>query len=243
MKLLPEPDVSKVRTYRKLRIIPYTKDGCFYASCKGKNLKRLKLMISKDDDSLTYDLNQNGSWELFPLQLGNGSYKISLYENVRASLYENVGSIKLSVKLSDPNNPFLLPNQYVLYSEKSPEVKIAESLQVAGDQKATYRHICTYVRDNFAYDFIKAATVKSGVLPDLEGLLQKKMGICQDLSALTVAMLRSQDIPSKLVIGKADQQRHAWVETNLDGKTARFDPTAQLNAIAKVKKYEMERVY
>jgi transglutaminase-like putative cysteine protease len=41
--------------------------------------------------------------------------------------------------------------------------------------------------------------------------LTKKSGICLDLAALVVALLRIMGIPAKLTIGMADRQYHAWV--------------------------------
>ena len=42
-------------------------------------------------------------------------------------------------------------------------------------------------------------------------VLQAKKGICFDYAALMTAMLRSQGIPSKLVVGYAGTTYHAWI--------------------------------
>ena len=107
--------------------------------------------------------------------------------------------------------------------------------------------ICTpYAKDLpiFSYDFIKSVTVKSGQLPDIEYCWEKKMGICQDLSAMTCAMLRSQGVPARLIIGTLGSGTpHAWVLAVVDGEDTFFDPTAELNATNKTDTYTTERWY
>jgi transglutaminase/protease-like cytokinesis protein 3 len=61
------------------------------------------------------------------------------------------------------------------------------------------------------YDSKLAATVKSGYLPDLDQVLDKKTGICFDYAALMTGMLRSQGVPCKLVVGYAGTAYHAWI--------------------------------
>ena len=60
-----------------------------------KTSKRLKLQISTADAKLNYDLNSDGEYEVFPLQLGNGKYQVSLFENVTGKKYAKEGSVKL----------------------------------------------------------------------------------------------------------------------------------------------------
>ena len=91
--------------------------------------------------------------------------------------------------------------------------------------------------------YIKAATVKPGTLPDIDTTYEKKMGVCQDLSALMICMLRTQGIPAKLMIGYADKNYHAWVVTLIEDKQIFFDPTAAVNGISKPSKYSLERFY
>lgn len=64
---------------------------------------------------------------------------------------------------------------------------------------------------NLSYDYIKAQNVKSGYLPALDKVLEKKKGICFDYAALMTGMLRSQGIPCKLVVGYAGSAYHAWI--------------------------------
>ena len=60
-----------------------------------------------------------------------------------------------------------------------------------------------YVVNNFSYDYDKAKTVKSGYVPNPDSILSSKKGICLDYASVMVSMLRSQDVPTKLVVGYA----------------------------------------
>ena len=68
-----------------------------------------------------------------------------------------------------------------------------------------------YVIGNITYDYDLAATVTSGYLPNLDSVLAGGKGICFDYAALMTGMLRSQGVPTKLVIGYAGEVYHAWI--------------------------------
>ncbi|MBR6028592.1 MAG: transglutaminase domain-containing protein [Clostridia bacterium] len=238
-------DPGRLKQDGKLKVdVNHTSDGYFLASLTGKSKKKMKLRVALGKETLTYDLNGNATFEVFPFQLGNGKYTISLYENVSGKKYTSAGTITVNVKLSSPDVCFLYPNQYVMYTAKSDAVKqatkLCDDMKKDGD---VYKKICSYMSTSFVYDFIKAATIKAGQLPDLEGCFKTKRGVCQDLSAVMVCMLRSQGVPAKLMIGYADNGYHAWVIAIYNGKEYFFDPTAALSAISKVETYTAERCY
>ena len=217
-------------------------EGYFTAWTTG-SAKKLKLRVSRGQDTFTYDLNTEGRQEVFPLQLGSGGYEISLYENISGKKYAQAGVIGINAGFSREDVPFLYPNVYVNYGPDSPAVAKADELCADKSPKEAYNAICEYIKTEYMYDFIKAVTVSPGEMPDIQGTIDKKMGICQDLSALMVAMLRSQGIPSRLMIGYADANYHAWTSTNIDGEELFFDPTAEMNAIAMPSEYSLERYY
>jgi transglutaminase-like putative cysteine protease len=199
--------------------------------------------VTKGDETLTYDLNGEARFEIFPFQLGSGFYDISLYENVSGKKYAQAGNVALNVNLSREDVAFLYPNQYVNYNQLSAAVADAEKLCAGKSEKEIFDILCDYMRTSFVYDYIRAATVQAGALPDIDGSYKKKMGICQDLSAIFCCMMRTQGLPARLIIGYADKQYHAWTVTEIGGREYFFDPTAALNAISKVKDYSMERYY
>ena len=218
-------------------------DGYIRARLDRERHKRFKLQITKDgnDHTASYDMSNDGEFITIPLNLGDGYYTFRLYENVYGDRYAVCGYLKIRAELKDKDAPFLVPNVYVDYGEDL--VQLTNSICEGKIDKEIFNTICTYVKEHYAYDFIKAVTKKPGMLPDIKGTITKKMGVCQDLSALTVAMLRSQGLPSKLVIGYADKQYHAWTVSKVDGKEILFDPTVQLFAMKKPVKYTEERFY
>ncbi|MBR4234825.1 MAG: transglutaminase family protein [Clostridia bacterium] len=218
-------------------------EGYFMAGIRPNTARRYKLRVIKDGVTLTYDIKNDGTMEVFPLQLGNGNYKIALYENISGKSYSNAGSIHVNVRLSDENVPFLYPSQYVWYTEDSEIVDKADTLCENKTDEQAFDAVCRFMKNSFGYDFIKATTIKAGTMPDIDGCYAKKKGVCQDLAAITVGMLRSQGIPAKLMIGYADKSYHAWVSAIVDGKEEFFDPTAAIGALGKVKKYTVERFY
>ena len=74
-----------------------------------------------------------------------------------------------------------------------------------------------YVINNITYDYDLAATVPSGYLPDVDAVLTSGTGICFDYAAVMASMLRSQNIPCKLIVGYAGTVYHAWINVYIEG--------------------------
>lgn len=217
-----------------------------YIMAKGpETSKRLKLRIKFGEQTLDYDLNGDGEYEVIPLQLGSGKYTCTLYKNASGKKYAQEGRVTISANMADENSAFLYPNQYVNYTQDTPAVqKSAEICQGLTTQRECYDAIFNYITTSYAYDFVKMVTVKAGMMPDIDDCFEKHMGICQDLSALSVCMLRVQGIPAKLMIGTlGNGTYHAWVVAVVDGQEILFDPTAELSAVAKDQEYTIERFY
>lgn len=209
-----------------------------------ENKKRLKLRVTQGQYKLTYDLNTAGEYEVFPLQLGDGSYTVELFENVSGKKYAAEGKVTVSVKLDDPYAPFLGPNQYVHYTQDTEAVKTSYALcEGMTDDQEIFETIRAYIKANYMYDYVKAATVAGGTLPDIDGCYEKKMGICQDLAALAACMLRVQGVPTKLMVGYAGKMYHAWNSVVIDGEEVLYDPTLELSAIESGQTYTTERYY
>lgn len=210
----------------------------------GKTAKRLKLKVAKGDYSVMYDLEGKNEYQVLPLQFGNGKYRLTLYKQVSGSRYTEEGAVSFTADMENVNCAFLFPNAYINYTGENKAVKKAEEicLGLEGD-RARYDAITAYVKSAFVYDYVRAVTVKTDGLPDVDYCLNKGMGICQDLAATSVCMLRTQGIPAKLVIGDANGQYHAWVQATVEGKEVIFDPTAILQNMPKPIEYAVERWY
>ena len=234
---------NTVKQSEKLKLdASNTSEGYFMAKVSRTTSKRLKLRIEIGKTKLDYDLPGTGDYIVVPLQMGSGRYKVSLYENTSGKKYAAAGSVTLNVQLTREDGAFLYPNQYVNYNEATKAIAQADSLCEGKSNKDAFSAVCVYMK-SFGYDYVKAINIKPGMLPDIEGSWEKRMGVCQDLAAIMCCMLRTQGIPARLVIGYADKNYHAWTETTINGQDIFYDPTAALNAISKPKKYSVERFY
>lgn len=205
--------------------------------------KRLKVRVSKGEDSWNYDLNGDGNYEVFPLQAGDGKYKVLVMKQAKGTQYAQVSSISFSVKGNDEAEQFLGPNQYVWYTKDSKVVAKSEEICAGIESNLDkVKAVNSYMKTHFAYDFMLAMTVQKGYLPNVDEKLEKGSGICFDISAIIASMLRVQGIPTKLMIGHADQNYHAWNECTVDGQRVQLDATAALSGV-KVSKYTTERFY
>jgi transglutaminase-like putative cysteine protease len=188
--------------------------GYVMVKYEGDN-KKIKVRVTNtgsEDGPYTYDLDPDNGYEALPISLGDGDYEVAVYTNIEADKYAVAAQDTVSVKLEDEFLPFLRPSQYVNYTADSECVAKAAELAADGTSDlAVAEQIFLYVVDNVAYDYDKAETVQSGYLPDVDETLATGKGICFDYAALTTAMLRSQGIPSKLIVGYAGSAYHSWI--------------------------------
>ncbi len=189
--------------------VSYADSGYVMIQYNGSN-PGIKVQITRNT-TYTYDLNLRNGYEIYPFTEGNGSYSIKVFENISGNQYSQLMSQTIFVSLSNEFQPFLVPNQYVNFRSDSMAVVLAAQLAVGKNQLDTVNAVYQYVTSNITYDYAKAQSVRSGYLPDIDKTLQDKKGICFDYAALMAAMLRSQNIPTKLVIGYAGDVYHAWV--------------------------------
>ena len=192
-----------------------TSDGYIMIKCDNGTDKKKKVLIQGPSGvKYTYNLNKKGEFETFNFSDGNGKYNIGVYENVSGTKCSTLFTKTVDVQMEDPFAPFLCSNQYVNYTPESTTVKKAAALTAGTtDELKKVQAVYHYVINNVTYDTEKAQTVQSGYLPDVDEILETKKGICFDYAALMAAMLRSQNIPTKLVVGYTGTAYHAWIST------------------------------
>ncbi|MDO4552014.1 MAG: transglutaminase-like domain-containing protein [Bacillota bacterium] len=231
-----------------------TAEGYIMVKYGGTSTARLKVMVTgPSGTNYTYNLNTQGNYETFPLSDGNGTYKLGVYQNVSGNRYSVLLSKSVSVSLENEFAPFLRPNQYVNYATAGNTVaKAAELCQGKTTELEKVEAVYHFVVKNFTYDKEKAASVQSGYLPDVDAVLAARKGICFDYAAVMAAMLRSQGVPTKLVVGYTGSVYHAWINCYsadsgwidgvifFDGSTWKLmDPTfaSSANSSAKIMEY------
>lgn len=188
-----------------------TEDGYVMACYTADTNSRLKVRVQGPETTYTYNLTPK-EWAAFPLSDENGTYKITVYRNVEGNSYASVLSLEISVTMEDEFAPFIRSNQYVNFDNAPVTVSTAASLTGGmTDPLKKVESIYYFVVNNMTYDKELAANVTSGYLPDLDSVMSKMSGICFDYAALMTGMLRSQGVPTKLVIGYAGDVYHAWI--------------------------------
>lgn len=204
----------------KLATIDYsnTSDGYVMAKYTG-SVSLIKVQVTGPNGvTQTYTLSSDGSYGSFPLTGGNGSYQIDIYENVGGKSYALAHSFSFNVSVSNSLSPYLRPSAYVNFDSNNVAVKKAS--EICGSEMSDLEkvdQIYSWLVDNVSYDYDRAATVKGGALPDMNRVINNKKGICLDYAGTAAAMLRSQNIPTKMVVGYAGKQFHAWIEVYITG--------------------------
>lgn len=197
-------------------VIDYSnsRDGYVMVKYVTPTSKQLKVLIKGPSGvQYNYNLRGDGNYDVFPFSDGNGEYTIGVYEQIEGTRYSTSNTLTLTVTLSDEFAPFLRSNQYVNFANSTTTVaKAAELVADKTELMAKISAIYNYVISTLKYDRELAANVKTGYLPDVDAVLERGMGICFDYAAVMASMLRSQDIPTKLVIGYAGTVYHAWID-------------------------------
>lgn len=178
-----------------------------------------RILVNADDINVryTFQLNSSGNYEVIPLTEGSGNYTVSVLKVTSAGKGTVMFKQSLSVSVSDSFLPFLTPNQFCMYDAGSSCVALAS--QLCGGNKDTIEKtaaIYDYVINNISY-VSTAENAANGYIPVPDTALANKSGICFDYASLMTAMLRSQKIPTKVVVGYAGDIYHAWISVYVDG--------------------------
>lgn len=192
-------------------------EGYVMARYTGSAGKASVLITGPDGTTYKYFLAASEEYETLPLTAGPGEYAVDGYENISGNQYATLFKETVTVELEDELLPFLYPNMFVKFDADSQAVaKAKEVVEDAENDLDAVSLVYHFVVENVVYDKEKAQTVGSGYLPDVDETLETGKGICFDYAALTAAMLRSQDIPTKLEIGYAGKTYHSWISVYVE---------------------------
>ncbi|QFJ55035.1 transglutaminase-like domain-containing protein [Pseudobutyrivibrio xylanivorans] len=233
-------------------------DGYVMVKYTGSAAKVRMLIETPAGNTYNYLMALDGNYDVYPLSEGSGTYKIGVYENLHDDQYAAAFTQSVNVTLKDEYSMFLYPNAYVDFNSGSNAVKKGQELaSSATTDLEVVQNVYHYIIENVEYDYDKAETVQSGYIPTVDETLSTGKGICFDYASLMGAMLRSQGIPTRLEIGYAGTEYHAWISVYIkdqgwiddviqfDGsKWTLMDPT--LGSYAKtsiIKKYREDAGY
>lgn len=191
----------------------HAEEGYIMARYTGSCAKVKMQIIGPDAITYTYNLVST-DYEAFPLSAGNGTYSITIYENISGTSYATCLAAEIRAVLTNEFGPYLYPNQYCTFNSSSDVVaKAAELAASAETDLDVVANVYNYLIENITYDYEKVATVPSGYTSDVDEILSSGTGICLDYAAVMTSMLRSQHIPTRLEVGYAGDVYHAWIST------------------------------
>lgn len=178
--------------------------------------QKVKLQITAPDETVySYNLRA-GDYETFPLSSGSGTYKVTVLEHVQDDMYAIAFSTDITAEIVDEFKPFLYPNQYVWFTPQDKAAALGIEISGNSSNDLDYvEQVYRYVIENIEYDDELAANVTADYLPVIDNTLDSGKGICFDYASLMAAMLRSQNIPTKLVVGYSGDAYHAWISVYL----------------------------
>lgn len=198
-----------------------------YSGVSRQDSGQYKVMVQKGDDKVFYNLIDE---EIsVPLTYGNGNYNLALLEKVSGTEYKFVDKESLQVKMASSTAPYLTSSQTVKWTDANlmkatVSALVNDSMTDAEIVDAVYN----YVVDTYSYDYDKIGGLTSLYTPNIDEFIVDGSGICYDYSALFAGMLRSQNIPTKLVKGYRSgiDAYHAWNEVYIDGQWIVVDTTS-----------------
>jgi transglutaminase-like putative cysteine protease len=187
---------------------------------------RVKVLVEKDGSKYYYDMIDNE--ETLPLQMGDGAYKVTVYQNTTGNRYRAVLSQNVTVEMDSDREAFLQSVQAIEWTTDMEAIRKAQALTKGlktDEEKVAAIH--KYIVKNFSYDHSKVGKLASDYLPNVEQTFSDRKGICYDYASLLAAMTRSVGIPAKLVKGYTPNANgyHAWNEVYLNDQWVTLDAT------------------
>ena len=216
--LVPEAPGTDVEQ-NDLVILDYSnaREGYVMVNYLG-NVSKVKLQV-KGPNQVTYTYDIRNGFEAIPLTSGDGSYEISVCENIEGTKYSLSFKTDISVSGISEFGPYLYPNQYVNFNKDCKTVaKGAELAAQSATDLDVVSNVYNYIISNIVYDYDKADNVKSGYISNVDEILDSNTGICLDYAAVMTSMLRTQSIPTRLEVGYVgkDMVYHAWISVYIE---------------------------
>lgn len=190
---------------------------------------RMKVGVTSGKSTVYYDYTPGGAAS-YTFTQGDGSYTVTLFQNISGTKYRKVTSRQVDVRMDSELAPYLASTAEITFS--AADTVGQKAAELCGDAKSAGEKVVAihnYIAANFTYDYDFAAQVRSGAVkvytPDTAAVLAKQKGICYDMAALFAAMCRSQGVPCAVVRGTLDGQSHAWNMVWVDGSWHAMDLT------------------
>jgi transglutaminase-like putative cysteine protease len=217
-------------------------DGVVVVTYPVESDVRYKAMLKKDGEKYYYDLTSDHV--RLPLQMGEGTYEFAILKNVSGKSYSYVYETTFKVDQINNDNLFLNSTVNVDWAQSDLAIPALNGLvnsDMSDAEKLSAIH--ESLAETLSYDYEKFSKIQGAYLPNIDATFGSRTGICYDFSSLLAAMLRSEGIPTKLVMGyRADTSvYHAWNEVLIDGEWLIVDLTLDVEYFAKGWGYELTK--
>ncbi|SFM22857.1 Transglutaminase-like superfamily protein [Paenibacillus sp. 1_12] len=184
--------------------------GIFTVNSNSKDTKAI-VRITKGNVKYDYNL-ANGAH--YPLQLGDGNYNVMIAELIANNKYKVVLQENIDLKIENENSVYVQSIQLIDWNDATKSVAEAKKLTVGAKTDIDkVKAIYSYITKNIKYDYAKTETVEASYIPILDAVYDQASGICYDYAATFAAMVRSEGIPTRLMMGyevNAPDVYHAW---------------------------------
>lgn len=200
-----------------------------YVTVSYTSTARLKVGIQYGSGKTAYRDCPSGTTS-FALDQGNGTYTVSVCQNVSGTSYKVVAKQTMNVTVNSAYAPYLVSTSEVRFVPgDAVTTKAAELCKNAKTDEQKVVAIYNFIASRYTYDNALASKITSGqiktYIPSPANTLNSTKGICYDLSSLFAAMCRSQNIPCALTKGYSGSSYHAWNKVNVGGKWYQIDLT------------------
>ena len=218
------------------QVIDASHTSAGYVTVSYTSAARLKVGIQYGSGKTAYRDCPSGTTS-FALDQGNGTYTVSVCQNLSGTSYRVVASQTMRVTIDSANAPYLISTSEVPFTAgDAVTTKAAELCKNAKTDEQKVVAIYNFIAGRYTYDQALADRITSGqvksYIPSPTATLSGTKGICYDFASLFAAMCRSQNIPCALTKGYAGNSYHAWNKVNVGGKWYAIDLLAVFGNIA-----------
>ncbi|WP_283657542.1 transglutaminase-like domain-containing protein [Paenibacillus sp. RC343] len=176
--------------------------------------------------------------------MGNGNYNIRLLEQLTGNQYKVIGEETVQLNLNDSKTIYLNSIQNIDWSDTNQAIRKAKELTkgaTTDDEKV--KRIYEYVISHIKYDSNQPFNLSTDYLPQIDRTIVSQKDICYGYASLFAAMLRSVDVPTKLVMGESSYVKtyHAWNEVNINNQWVIIDTTVDAALKSGKQKFAMAK--
>ena len=209
-----------------------TKSGTIFSD---SGIRSIELNLYIPQENLINISVEPDNWEFVNDSYGNKMIKIKWVNPRKEERYRVVFRIKNKAKefeKSSSENKYWTPENSLIETALTKQTDAIKEIAYGQETKLEKAvRLTKWINKNIKYD----RAIENKKTESSEWTMKNKRGVCGELSNLLVAMLRSQDIPAKFIVGYAYSpsslnsyatiESHAWVEAFIDNRWISIDPT------------------